>query len=418
MAHKNYILDTSTIAHDGDCFKVFEDNNVIIPMAVLEELDGLKVKPGNVGTMSRMAVRNLWNYFSSADPKKGIDIGKNTILFIDPVRHFDDRFNCGNKDDIILACAASYENAILVSKDIALRLRALSFGIEAQDYTNDKLICLSDLYTGQRDIELTDNIDSFTDKGLASVIGTVFEELHPNEFVNVMSNGKTGIYRRLSDNSLARVDSKPVFNLKSKNKEQTFALDLILDKNVPLVTLAGRSGTGKTLITIAACLELIMSNVYSKLEIYRPIQSVGAELGFTPGTVLEKLQPWMGAIYDSMEFLLGPKYEAQLGQYSDRIKLEAISYIRGKSANNTLLILDECQNITKNEIKTIITRVGHNSKIIILGDIEQIDQPFLDPTNNGLTYVIESFKDSKLAGHVLLTKGERSELATEASRIL
>ena len=314
----------------------------------------------------------------------------------------------------------SYKDAVLVSKDVNMRVRAKAYGIKAEDYTNDKLQNIDDLYVGYRDISLDDNyVEGFTENGIADVRNTIFDTLYPNECVQVNCNGKNYIFRR-KGNTLCpiRLPSE-IWSLRSKNREQAYALDLLLDSSVPLVTLVGKAGTGKSLITCAAALQqCINERKYSKIEVYKPIQAVGADIGFIPGSVQEKLAPWMGSIYDAMEFLLGPNYEQIMEQYKERIKLEAITYIRGKSVNKTFMFVDESQNLNHNDIKTILTRVGFDTKIVFAGDCEQIDNHYLDATNNGLSYIVETFRNSPLAGHVTLIKGERSPLATEASRIL
>jgi PhoH-like ATPase len=215
------------------------------------------------------------------------------------------------------------------------------------------------------------------------------------------------------------------WSISSRNAEQSFAMDLIADKDVNLITLIGRSGGGKTLITLASALELTINRrEYNKLIIYRPIQSVGNEIGFLPGTMEEKLLPWFQAIMDNFEILFtgknGGNWRAELEMYQkkSRIEMECISHIRGRSIPNAIVVVDEAQNLTKEDIKTILTRVGENTKIILNGDIEQIDNSRLDATNNGLTYVIEKFKEYSLAGHITFSKGERSKLATLSSEIL
>jgi len=422
---KYYILDTSTIIYDPECFKVFRGNNVIIPIVVLEELDKIKTRTNFAGANSRKAIRIIDNYFKECPtPKKGVDIENNVVLFIDVSMENDERFTRNENDDRIISCAARYRDSILVSKDIAMRLRAKSFEINSQDYINDKIILeANDMYTGYRDIELTEYYEGFTDLGLDDCTGTVFESLFPNECVQVTSNGTKRIYRKNSDGELKPIiqKKKDIFKIKSKNKEQAYALDLLLDKNVPLVSLVGRSGSGKTLLSVAAALEMVLEdNAYDRIEIYRPIVSVGHELGHLPGALNEKLDPWYGAIKNALEFVMPKNVGLEEFMYlnKNKIRFEAISYIRGKSLNNTIILIDEAQNLTKQELKAIITRSGYNSKVILNGDIYQSDNIYMDALSNGLSYVVEKFKTSKLSGHVLLMKGERSSLATEASMIL
>ncbi|MFZ4795981.1 MAG: PhoH family protein [Bacteroidia bacterium] len=420
MSHKKYVLDTSVLIHDFNSIQNFRDNDVIIPIAVLEELDHLKVRTDNAGSNARIAIRNIDNYIKDKDTSKGVDIGNDIILFIDVMNTKDEKFNAGNKDDAILACVMANDNAILVSKDINMRIRAQAYGIKTQDYNNDKIKNISELYNGYREINFDElNIYDDITNGVSDVKGTVFEDMYPNECVQVTSNGKKSIFRK-KENALCPIRlSNDIWGIKSRNREQAFAMDLLMDTNLPLVSLIGRAGGGKTLITIAAALELcINQKKYSSIKIYRPIQPVGNDIGYIPGSIAEKLQPWFGAVYDSLELLMGPNYEQILGQYQDKLKMEAMTYIRGRSINKSLIIIDEAQNLTQNEIKTILTRVGFDSKVIISGDIEQIDNRYITESNNGLTYVVESFKGSKMFGHTTLVKGERSPLATEASRLL
>jgi len=427
---KHYILDTSTIIYDPECFRVFRGNNVIIPIVVLEELDKIKTRTNFAGANSRKAIRIIDKYFKEcSSPKDGVPIENDVILYIDISTEKDERFTRDENDDRIISCAARHNtarhnNGVLVSKDIAMRLRAKSFGIKSQDYINDKIILeANDIYPGYRDIELTEYYEDFDELGLESCSGTIFEDLYPNECVQVTCNGTKRIFRKFADGDLRPViqKKKEVYKIKSKNKEQAYALELLLDKTIPLVSLVGKSGTGKTLLSIAAALELVLEEeAYDRIEIYRPIVSVGHELGYLPGAINEKLDPWYGAIKNSLEYLI-PK-NINLDEFmfmnKNKIRFEAISYIRGKSLNNTIILIDEAQNLSKQELKAIITRAGFGSKIIITGDIEQSDNLYLDASSNGLSYVVEKFKASHLSGHVLLTKGERSELATEASMIL
>jgi len=426
MTHKNYVLDTSTLLHDPRCFEKFVDNNVVIPLVVLEELDHIKIRSDATGANARIVIRYIDSLMGeNVDFEKGIDIGNSTFVFFDKYLRKDERFSAGGKDDNILACAAHYENAVLVTKDVNMRIRAKACGIKAEDYKNDK-VSVDELYTGSRFINLDEMgifIEDLTPaNGLDSCDGTIFETLFPNEFAQVVSNGVSSIYRKRANGSLkpVRLPPKGVWGLQSRNMEQAFALDLLLDPNVPLVTLIGKAGAGKSLLTIGAALELVLDQKkYTKAELYKVIMSVGKDLGYLPGDLAEKLGPWMGSMKDALEYLAeGTNFETFMHMYKEKIKMEALTYVRGRSMNKVFIMLDEAQNSTKNEIKTLITRAGFDSKIVLLGDIEQIDNHYLDAMDNGLTYVIEQFKTSKLAGHVTLVKGERSPLATEASKIL
>lgn len=422
MAHKNYIIDTSVLIHAPNCVEVFEDNTVIIPIAVLEELDHLKGRPDNVGTNARLSIRKIDEYCNDKDICGGIELKNNIKLIIDVDHVKDNKFNGVGKDDSILACASCYKDSILVSKDINMRLRAKAHGIKAQDYLNDK-VEVEELYTGYRKIDINsidENILTKINLGLESVLGTPFEQLYPNEFAILDCNGKEMIFRRHPNDSLKPLKIPPeTYGLKSKNKEQAMALDLLLDPNVSLVALYGPAGTGKTIISVSAALhQCIDTHQYKKVEFYKSISSVGESLGFLPGDLFEKLQPHYGSIIGCIEALNpSTSFEEFLDLYKNKVKIEAISLLRGKTING-FAFFDEVQNNSKNEIKTIITRAGHNSKIVLSGDIYQIDASYLNAENNALTHVIETFKLSKLSGTVKLIKGERSPLATEASQIL
>jgi PhoH-like ATPase len=231
--------------------------------------------------------------------------------------------------------------------------------------------------------------------------------------------------RKVAPDCVKLIRKQYPWNISGRNKEQNFAIDLIMDKNVDLVTLIGRAGTGKSLIVLATALELVLGRKeYDKFIIYRPIQPVGNDIGYLPGTMEEKLAPWFSAIMDNFEMLFSTKHggdwkrELEMYQKKGRIEMEAITYIRGRSIPNAIILVDEAQNLSKEDVKTILTRAGEGTKIILTGDIEQIDNSLLDATSNGLTHVIEKFKDSELAGHVTFTQGERSKLASKAAEIL
>jgi PhoH-like ATPase len=427
MKRKNYVLDTSIFVHNPECLKVFKGNNIIIPITVLEELDHLKVRHDGAGINARVAIRRIDEFCSKGDIGSGVDIGNGITIFIDVKNVKSDKFNAGNKDDCILACASCHEDAILVSKDINMRLRSKAHGIEAQDYEDDKLVSAEYLYSGFTEIDLDqiqlcDNFYArFSEKGMATVLGSPFDILHPNEFIQVTANGRNSLFRRHADDSLKPVKVPPkVFGLSSRGAEQAAALDLLLDPNIHLVSLIGRSGSGKSILTLAAALEQVIERkAYNKVEIYRPVVGVGNNaLGFIPGTIEEKLAPWMIPIMDNLEVLMPNNFKSMMDHYEEKIKMEAITYVRGRSIPNTFIMCDEFQNTTKSDIKALLTRAGEKTKIVLTGDVEQIDSVYLNTDNNGLTHAIEAFKNSKLAGHITLKKCERSALSDEAAKLL
>ena len=404
-----YVLDTSVLVDDPFCLSKFK--NIQIPIDVLEELDKLKVLPGKVGQNARIAIKEI-------DKKKEnifFDVKKNKNTLSDI------------PDNRILASAIALQNTykkskiILASKDFNLRLKAKVNGIESQDYS--KTSDVFDLYKGFREIK-NDDLNRMLFETQFCQIPKELNDLNSNEYVMISGSESSIALCKKNKNQLQMLPlNKKIWGLDSKNKEQALAFDLLTNDKIPLVTLVGKAGCGKSLCALAAGLEAVLERKkYESLIIYRPIQPVGNDIGFTPGSIQEKLAPWMGPIYDNLELLFGKNknWQQTLDMYQDkgRIKFEAMTYIRGRSINNAFIVFDEVQNLDKEQIKTILTRVGFNTKIVLTGDVEQIDRNDLDSLNNGLTHVIENFKTEQLAGHLTLMKGERSAIATLASKKL
>lgn len=433
---KTYILDTSVLIHDPNSFKSFSGNDVIIPINVLDELDKLKTFPNEAGKNARVCIRSLDALCEKGAIHKGIRIENNIMLKIDTSNNADKFGPASYVDNKILSCAYSIKEknkkktkptqTVLVSKDINLRIRARVFDIQAQDYAKDK-IPVSDLYDGFKVIKSSELGRALQKKEYIDIC--MYDELQgllPNECVHFESENGDGlaIARRIGDRLVGIKNRKP-WGLELRNKEQAFAVDMLCDPKIPLVTLIGKAGTGKTLCAISSALEMVLEQKkFNRMIIYRPIQPVGKDIGFLPGTMEEKLGPWMQAVSDSFEFLFeaknGAKWKTTLDRYLDdgSIQMEAITYIRGRSIPNAFILIDESQNLSKDEVKTILTRAGTGTKIVLTGDIEQIDNSYLDATNNGLSYVVEKFKHFDLAGHITFNKGERSILASKASEIL
>ncbi len=428
-----YILDTSVLIHDPSSFKTFDDSEIILPVTVLEELDKLKKYPGEAGKAARVAIRMLDELSEMGDISTGVMVeGTSVVVRVDCTTYPNEFGDTLYGDTRILSCAfhtkkdsASDDEIIFVSNDINLRIRARALGIEAHSYNKDKVLS-SEIYSGIRRIQ--DPVAA-TDLLVDGFIDSEENEfgLYPNECVSFTdeNDDDLALGRMQSNGKIKYIKRTFPWGISPRNKEQSAAIDLILDPNVPLITLVGQAGTGKSLITLAAALELVLDKkLYEKFIIYRPIQAVGNDIGYLPGTMEEKLAPWFQAIMDNFEVLFtmsnGDKWKSNFEavRKKDRIQMEAITYIRGRSIPNSVILIDEAQNLTKDEIKTILTRAGDNTKIILTGDVEQIDNSSLDALNNGLTYVIEKFKDSTLAGHITFVQGERSALATEAAKIL
>jgi PhoH-like ATPase len=432
---RRYILDTSTLVYDPCAYKQFPDSTVIIPITVLNELDKLKKGSSEAARNARVAIRLLDEICERGDVGIGILLDDNIMLKVDTnyidlsdlsYRSFGDPTY---GDTQILACAYANwmqnHDTTLVSNDISLRVKAKSRGIDAEAHEGSKF-SLADLYTGTqvvRDEEA--GLDLLKQGHIDPRCYGL--KMNPHECVMFETDTGDGIAmgRKVAPDKLKLIKKFYPWSISPRNKEQIYAIDLIMDPTVDLVTLIGRAGTGKSLVVLATAIELVLSKrEYDKFIIYRPIQPVGNDIGYLPGTMEEKLAPWFQAVMDNFEMLFTGKAggdwrrELEMYQKKGRIEMEAITYIRGRSIPNAIILVDECQNLSKEEVKTILTRAGENTKIILTGDIEQIDNSVLDATSNGLTHVIEKFKDSDLAGHVTFTQGERSRLASQAAEIL
>jgi PhoH-like ATPase len=444
MHRPKIILDTSAFIHDPNVYECFPHCDVIIPITVLNELDGLKKKGFDSGKSARVAIRALDALSNLGDIHDGFLIENDIFVRIDVTeRRSKDSLlgDAGYGDTQILACALHEFthhptlDVTLISQDINLRVKAKARGIQAKEHVRDDMKTPDDLFNGVQNIIDEMAGEELRDKG--SISTDFIPELSMHEFVNFTgSDGKLiSSGRKISESKIRKVKKFSPWGLSPRNPEQALAIDLLMDRNVDLVTLIGKAGSGKTLITLACCLEMVLNEkAYSKLIIYRPIQEVGTHsIGYLPGSESEKLAPWFSAIDDAMELLLGSKpdskdkgsnsktnWKAMLSLYQEKgiIEYSAITYVRGRSLPKALILLDEGQNVTQQDMKTLLTRAGEGSKFIITGDIEQVDNVKMDATDNGLTFVINKFKDSYLSGHVTLQQGERSRLATEAATIL
>jgi len=312
-----------------------------------------------------------------------------------------------------------------------MRVKCDALGIECEDYSNDQVVeDIEGLYTGLQEILVDDQIVDSVYKEEGVFLDPDEFSLEPNQFVMLISNSndkKSALVRFTNyETRVQKVDSfkKGIWGVRPKNKEQNFALDLLTDPDIPLVTIIGKAGSGKTLMALACGLQQCFGETandrrYSRVIVTKPVEPVGKDIGFLPGTMEEKMMPWVAPIQDNLKNLMGND-KVTLDMYMDegKIEVEAMTFIRGRSISNAFIIIDEAQNMTKHEIKTVLTRVGEGTKIVLTGDIEQIDNVYLDETSNGLTYVIDRFKDQACAGHITLVKGERSKIATLAARLL
>jgi len=439
MAKKTYIFDTSVCLTDSNSIKSFGNNDIILPLKVLDEIDGHKSRQDGVGAHARQIIRHLDEYRASGNLLKGVRIEKGKGLI--SVKNYDpaslpDDLDLTIPDNQIIATALTELNSnsrrkvIVVSRDINMRVKCDALGLPAEDYNKNQVVKHTDeVYTGFIKHLVDDQtIDHFY-AGEEVFIDGEDEVIQPfaNQFIMLVSNSnekKTALARFVNyTKPLMRVyDNIDVWSVKPRNKEQNFSLNLLMDPEVSVVTLIGKAGSGKTLMAIAAGLEQIIGDrrgIYRRLIVSRPIQPMGKDLGYLPGTLEEKMSPWLAPIQDNLEYLMGND-KLTLATYVSEgtIEIEALTYIRGRSISNAFIVIDESQNLTKHEVKTILTRVGENTKIVLTGDIDQIDNAYIDETNNGLTYTIEKFKDFDITGHVALRKGERSKVATLAANIL
>lgn len=450
---KTYVLDTNVLLTDPDALFAFEDNDIIVPMVVLEELDRKKGRPDEVGRNARVVCRTLDDLRNQGSLFEGVQLRSGGKLKVSTLSKGTDALPADMRKDIVdnliivymLQLQEEGQQAKLVSKDINIRLKCDALNIVCEDYLHMR--AGSDpkkFYRGVEVLELENEmIDQFFQDRSLPLDNSGFK-LYANQIVVIkspQSEGKRSAITRWNQDTseLVPVEKiKSVYGLAPRNKEQNFSLDLLLNPGIKLVSLVGPSGTGKTLLAIAAALEQhstlgTSDKRYDRLIITRPVQPVGKDIGFLPGTLEEKMDPWIAPIRDNLNFLMRGRKPASskrgngkisnepfLDLMQDRglIEIEAITFIRGRSIPNSFIIIDESQNLSIHELKTIITRVGEGTKIVLTGDIEQIDNVNVDVFNNGLTYAVEKFKEYPLAGHVTLVKGERSDLATLASQIL
>lgn len=434
---KNYILDTNVLLHDPNSLLSFQENNVLIPIEIIEEIDRFKRESSELGQNARTVSRTLDSLRERGRLSEGVELkngGRLRIIFQEKNGHGQVTLGNNTVDSRIVALALGVQKAdpkiptVLVTKDINLRIKADALGIQAEDYETDR-ISLTDLYTGMFERQVTpEKMTQFRSNGeLELDPGSTY---HPNEYciLSEKDNPKRTALTRV-DVSTTRlipiVDSREgVWGIKPRNREQHFAFDALLDESIKLVTLMGKAGTGKTLLAMAAGLKCtVLDREYRRLIVARPTISLGKELGFLPGTLEEKLTPWMQPIHDTLELLgdLNMGHEHRRSNdliRSGLIAVEALSYIRGRSIASQFMVIDEAQNLTPLEAKTILTRVGEGTKIVFTGDPYQIDNPYVDSASNGFNYIVSKFRSEAIAAHIELQKGERSELAELAANIL
>lgn len=433
---KTFVIDTNVLLHDPDALTAFGNNDVVLPLTVLEELDAMKRFRDELAKNARTVLRSLDALKKSAegDFHKGVVLPNGTRIRIqlEVKTNYSPNFAISLSSNHYKILMAAFllkekgEKVVFVSKDLTMRMQAEAIGLEAEDYENLKF-SYDALYTGIRKLEVTKHeIDLFYKDGRLHVPQQTF---YPNEYCVMTApleqSSAVGRYDVQTGNlvSLIHIQSK-IWGIHPLNVEQRCALDLLLRDDVKLITLIGPAGTGKTLLALAAALRKVFDEgVYSRILVSRPIVPLGRDIGFLPGLKEEKLIHWMQPIYDNLEFLCDstgsePNETLRWVTESKKLEMEAVTYIRGRSLPRMFMIIDEAQNLTPHEVKTIISRAGKETKVVLTGDPTQIDNPYLDKDSNGLTYIVSPFRKQKIYGHIFMQKTERSELARLAAEVM
>ncbi len=428
---KIFVLDTNVLLHNANALKVFGDNEVVLPIDVIEELDIFKKDSDEKGRNARTAIRMLDELREHGRLGHGVSLEGGGVLRI--VMHVDVKgpldISGKERDNRILMVAYDLQQkgnqVIFVSKDINARVKADALGIKAVDFEKQK-VDMNQLYSGWKEsiIDGADINRFYAEKYLQ----TGAKDFFPNQYALLKdrTDDRHTALARFSPSHRGLVPLKSdigdVWGIKPRNKEQSMAIDLLMNDDIKLVTLVGKAGTGKTLLALAAGLKkTVDEHVYKRLLVSRPVIPMGRDIGYLPGTKEEKLINWMQPIYDNLEYILTiRKRKEDIVDLidSDLLQLEALTYMRGRSIPNQFIIIDEAQNLTPHEIKTIVSRAGNNTKMALTGDPYQIDNPYLDSSSNGLSYAVEKMKSQKMFGHVILTKNERSDLANLAAELL
>jgi PhoH-like ATPase len=430
---RSYLLDTNVLLHDANALSAFSEHNLILTVDVLEELDRFKRGNDERARNARKVARDIDSLRNGLPLSDGVPLPNGGRLYVS-VKSFTQLLPEGLDrtvpDNRILATAMAYKEAgaevVFVSKDINARVKADALGIHAEDFLNRK-VNFDELYNGWSEHVVADEVITAF---YAGEVVTVDAEFHPNEGVLLHAESRPkqtarGIWRADTGRiePLMYGDAHP-WGVAARNLHQQFALELLLRPDIQLVTMLGQAGTGKTLLALAAGLQLVAEEKrYRRIMVSRPIMPLGKDIGYLPGTKEEKLESWMAPIMDNLQYLADPKLEHASGkvQYlldTGILEMEAVTYIRGRSLPKLFIIIDEAQNLTPHEVKTVVSRAGEDSKVVLTGDAYQIDNPYLDAASNGLTYVVDRFKDQPIYGHVNLVRSERSLLASLAAKLL
>lgn len=424
---KTFIVDTSVLLYDKCSIHSFPGNDVVIPLIVLDELDRFKDKPGLLGEYARYVNRYLDDLRKVGSLHDGVKIDHDQTIRVDiDIHPIPDSLDGNTGDNRIIAAALSLKSAspqpvVMVTKDINFRVKCDSLGIYSEDYYKDRIVHdKSEIYSGQAEVEAVSPsvINQFYDDGSISTDHLDFD-LNSNQYVTVKYGNQSLIGVHRSGNVVPLVNNlTKTIGITPRNKEQKFAIDALTRDDIKLVSMTGLAGSGKTFLTLMAGMSGLQDKRYDRIVITRSLQTVGKEIGFLPGDIDDKMSPWLSPILDNFRVAFKDSTYFEMMRQKGQIEVSPLAFIRGRTFNNTFLIVDEAQNSTIHELKTIITRIGEGSKVVLLGDTDQIDTPYLDSLSNGLTVIVEKFKKFDIAAHITLLKGERSELATLASQVL
>ncbi len=429
---KTFVIDTNVFIHRPDAIFSFRDNEIVIPMWVLEELDNLKKSRDERGRNARETIRILDEVSSKGSLQEGVKMDNGSVLRVELSRSTDSELPPDlepyRTDNRILMTAHALQQAgrrvFFVSKDINARLKATALGIKAVDYEKQK-VNIHTLYRGHIEIDASrETLEALHEKGLVGWN----ETLVANEFVALKEakSGEVALTRYDADTRSLRHVKRitQASGIKPLNREQTMALNLLLDDSISLVTLVGKAGTGKTLLALAAGLKSVFADErYARVLVGRPVIPMGKDIGYLPGDKMDKLYNWMQPVFDNLEYILSVDRKLSsltVDQLIDRrlIEVEALTYIRGRSLPDQFIIIDEAQNLSPHEVKTVVSRAGTGTKVVLTGDPYQIDSPYLDANSNGLTFLVEALKGQRIFGHITLERSERSPLAELAAELL
>ena len=434
---KILVLDTSVLLYDKEAIHSLPGNDVVIPLTVLDELDRFKEKKGLLGENARYVNRFLDVLRQEGPLEKEIRLEENDQTIRVEIESSNeitvpDGLNAGFADNRILATALYLQGlnpkktTKLITKDINLRVKSDALGVPAEDYYKDH-IETDTFYSGETEIQFSnESVETFFSEGRLTEDDIDLQELAPGILENqlVLGTGASGgsllgIYKSGSIERLHYAEANKSSGIEPRNKEQKFALELLNDPSIQLVTLTGIAGSGKTFLTLLSAMgHLTGGDTYKRIVFTRSIEPVGRDLGYLPGDIDEKMSPWLAPIVDNFRHAFGDTSYFECMMQKGQIDIAPLSYIRGRTFNDSFVIVDEAQNATIHELKTVITRIGNGSKIVLLGDTDQVDTPYIDSKSNGLSIIIEKFKDSSLTGHIRLSRGQRSDIATLASKIL